>query len=46
VLVFRRKCDQKKLLQRCGGLFYACAGGAEARLFNRLLINAGLIKGL
>jgi len=38
--------EQKKILQRCGGLFYACAGGAEARLFNRLLINAGLIKGL
>jgi Sulfatase len=38
--------EQKKILQRCGGLFYACAGGAEARLFNRLLINAGLIKRL
>jgi hypothetical protein len=38
--------EQKAILQRCGGLFYACAGGAEARLFNRLLINAGLIKGL
>jgi hypothetical protein len=31
---------------RCEGLFYACAGGAEARRFNRLLIDAGLIKGL
>jgi hypothetical protein len=31
---------------RCKGLFYACAGGAEARRFNRLLIDAGLIKGL
>src|SRR6202040_2711337 len=38
--------EQKKILQRCNGLFYACAGGAEARRFNRLLINAGLIKGL
>ena len=31
---------------RCKGLFYACADGAEARRFNRLLIDAGLIKGL
>jgi hypothetical protein len=38
--------EQKKILQRCNGLFYSCAGGAEARRFNRLLINAGLIKGL
>src|SRR5262245_34178769 len=38
--------EQKKILGRCKGLFYTCAGGAEARRFNRLLINAGLIKGL
>jgi hypothetical protein len=38
--------EQKKILQRCGGLFYRCAGGAEAKRFNRLLIEAGLIKGL
>jgi hypothetical protein len=38
--------EQKKILQRCKGLFYACAGGAEARRFNRMLIDAGLIKGL
>ena len=38
--------EQKKILQRCDGLFYACHGGAEARRFNRLLIDAGLIKGL
>jgi Sulfatase len=38
--------EQKMILQRCNGLFYACAGGAEARRFNRLLIEAGLIKGL
>jgi len=37
--------EQKKILQRCQGLFYLCAGGAEARRFNRLLIDAGLIKG-
>jgi phosphoglycerol transferase MdoB-like AlkP superfamily enzyme len=38
--------EQKKILQRCRGLFYRCNGGAEARRFNRLLIDAGLIKGL
>jgi hypothetical protein len=38
--------EQKKILQRCKGIFYACNGGAEARRFNRLLIDAGLIKQL
>jgi len=38
--------EQKKILQRCDGLFYGCAGGAEARRFNRLLIEAGSVKGL
>jgi phosphoglycerol transferase MdoB-like AlkP superfamily enzyme len=38
--------EQKKILARCNGLFYACAGGAEARHFNRMLIDAGLIKNL
>ena len=38
--------EQKKILMRCKGLFYACAGGAEARHFNRMLIDAGLIKNL
>jgi hypothetical protein len=38
--------EQERILRRCKGLFYACAGGAEARRFNRLLIDAGLIKGL
>jgi hypothetical protein len=38
--------EQKRILQRCNGLFYGCAGGAEARRFNRVLIEAGLIKGL
>jgi hypothetical protein len=38
--------EQKKILQRCDGLFYGCAGGAEARQFNRMLIDAGLIKNL
>jgi hypothetical protein len=28
------------------GLFYRCSGGAEVRRFNRLLIDAGLIRGL
>jgi len=38
--------EQKKIMLRCGGLFYACRDGAEARRFNRLLIDAGLIKNL
>jgi Sulfatase len=38
--------EQKEILERCHGLFYRCVGGAEARRFNRLLIEAGLIKGL
>jgi hypothetical protein len=37
--------EQKRILERCKGVFYRCAGGAEARRFNRLLIDAGLIKG-
>jgi hypothetical protein len=37
--------EQKKILNRCRGLFYLCADGAEARRFNRLLIDAGLIQG-
>jgi hypothetical protein len=38
--------EQKKIMQRCHGVFYGCHGGAEARRLNRLLIEAGLIKGL
>jgi hypothetical protein len=38
--------EQKKIMQRCNGLFYSCAAGGEARRFNRLLIEAGLVKGL
>jgi hypothetical protein len=38
--------EQKKIFERCEGVFYACRNGAEARRFNRLLINTGLIKGL
>jgi Sulfatase len=38
--------EQRKILQRCNGLFYGCKDGAEARRFNRLLIDAGLIHGL
>ena len=37
--------EQKRILSRCQGLFYLCGGGAEARRFNRLLIDAGLIQG-
>ena len=36
--------EQKRILQRCRGAFYLCASGAEARRFNRLLIDAGLLK--
>lgn len=38
--------EQKKILNRCHGVFYSCANGAQARRFNRLLIEAGLIHGL
>ena len=38
--------EQKKIMLRCKGVFYACKGGAEARRFNRLLIDAGLVRGL
>jgi hypothetical protein len=37
---------QRAILQRCGGLFYGCEKGNEARRLNRLLMDAGLIKGL
>jgi hypothetical protein len=37
---------QKNILLCCKGLFYGCAGGTEARHFNRMLIDAGLIKNL
>ncbi len=37
--------EQKEILQRCAGVFYDCRDGAEARRFNRLLIDAGLLKG-
>jgi hypothetical protein len=38
--------EQKNIMLRCKGLFYGCKDGAEARRFNRLLIDAGLIQGL
>jgi hypothetical protein len=38
--------EQKKIMLRCKGLFYACKDGAEARRLNRLLIDAGMIKNL
>ena len=38
--------EQKRILGRCNGQFYLCANGAEVRRFNRLLIDAGLIKQL
>jgi phosphoglycerol transferase MdoB-like AlkP superfamily enzyme len=38
--------EQKRIMLRCKGMFYACKDGAEARRFNRLLIDAGLIQRL
>jgi hypothetical protein len=38
--------EQKNIMRRCKGLFYACKDGAEARRFNRLLIDAGFVKDL
>jgi hypothetical protein len=38
--------EQKQIMMRCRGIFYGCKDGAEARRFNRLLIDAGLIHGL
>lgn len=38
--------EQKAIMLRCSGVFFGCRGGGEARRFNRLLIDAGLIKGL
>jgi hypothetical protein len=38
--------EQKSIMLRCKGLFYACKDGAEARRFNRLLIEAGFVKNL
>ena len=38
--------EQKEIMLRCKGVFYGCKDGAEARRFNSLLIDAGLIRGL
>lgn len=38
--------EQKRIFEHCGGLFYRCNDGRQARRFNQLLINAGLIVGL
>jgi len=38
--------EQRRILKRCNGEFFLCSKGAETRRFNRLLIDAGLIKGL
>jgi phosphoglycerol transferase MdoB-like AlkP superfamily enzyme len=38
--------EQKNIMLRCKGLFYTCQDGAEARRFNRLLIEAGFVKNL
>jgi phosphoglycerol transferase MdoB-like AlkP superfamily enzyme len=38
--------EQNRILQRCSGIFYACAAGAEVRRFNRLLLDAGQLERL
>jgi phosphoglycerol transferase MdoB-like AlkP superfamily enzyme len=38
--------EQKKIMLRCKGYFYSCRDGAETRRFNRLLIDAGIVKNL
>jgi len=38
--------EQKAIMLRCNGVFYACKEGAESRRFNRLLIDAGMVHGL
>ncbi|HEY4987117.1 MAG TPA: LTA synthase family protein [Bradyrhizobium sp.] len=38
--------EQKQIMLRCQGVFYACGNGAEVKRFNRLLINAGVIHDL
>jgi hypothetical protein len=38
--------EQKRIFRRCASEFYACESGDAARRFNRLLIDAGFIKGL
>ena len=38
--------EQRKIMLRCNGLFYSCKNGAEARRFNRMLIDAGFVKNL
>ena len=38
--------EQNRIFQRCSGIFYACAAGAEVRRFNRLLLDAGQIERL
>ena len=35
---------QSAILERCGGFFYRCQKGAEARHFNRLLVDSGLMR--
>ncbi|WP_428527719.1 sulfatase-like hydrolase/transferase [Pseudorhodoplanes sp.] len=37
--------EQKRILERCKGMFYRCRDGAEARRFNRLLVDSGVIQG-
>src|SRR3954454_5468054 len=38
--------EQKEIMLRCKGVFYACGDGAAARRFTRMLIDADVIRGL
>jgi phosphoglycerol transferase MdoB-like AlkP superfamily enzyme len=38
--------EQRRIFERCSGIFYACAGGAEVRRFNRLLLDSGQLSRL
>jgi len=37
---------QRSILQSCDGVFFTCESGGQAKRLNRLLMDAGLIKGL
>jgi hypothetical protein len=37
---------QRRILDRCGGVFFRCEDGEVVRRFNRMLLDAHLIRGL
>ena len=38
--------EQNRIMESCRGVFYDCRDGAEARRFNRLLMDSGRITGM